>query len=853
VTSRPEPRDWLPPKPSTPTRETGLTAAEAAARLASEGPNALPTDARSSFIHTVWHLLREPMLLLLLAAAGIYLVLGDRFEAVMLSLSVCFVIGIELVQERKTARALDALRDLASPRALVLRDGKPQRIAGQDVVRGDRILIAEGDRVPADARLVEASGISVDESLLTGESVPVRKRVALATDTEARPGGDDLPFLYSGTLVVKGRGAAEVFATGPRSEIGRIGTALHGATSERSPLQREIGAIVRVMALTAAVLSIGLAVLYAVQSDSVVEGLLVGIALAMSLLPEELPIVLAVFFALGALRLSKHRVLTRNLAALETLGATSVLCTDKTGTLTENRMRVAALYAAGEVHQVTDAALPEFVHEVVEHGILASQRDPFDPMEIAFHQLGETALRATEHLHATWTLVREYPLSPELLSMSHVWRSPNETSLIVSAKGAPEAIVDLCHLPEAQVEAVRAAVMALGSDGLRVLGVASVRFDDGELPGEQHDYPFTFVGLVGLEDPVRATVPAAIADCRAAGIRVVMITGDYPATASAIGRKAGLACPDDVLTGAEIELLDDDALVTRLRSADVVARAVPEQKLRIVRALARDGGVVAMTGDGVNDAPALEAAHIGIAMGGRGTDVAREAADLVITDDDFASIVAGVRLGRRIFDNLRKAVTYIVAVHVPVAGLSLIPALLGWPLALLPLHIVFLELIIDPACSVAFEAEGDEADIMSRPPRAPTSRLADRGLFLLGLAQGVSVLLACLAVLFAARQHGLAEGGTRALAFTALLGGNVALIAVNLSWSVGGERKGRPTNRVAFLVAGLAMAGLVASLVFAPVRSVFHFDPVSLPLGLAAFGAGAVSVAWFEVWKRVRR
>jgi Ca2+-transporting ATPase len=653
--------------------------------------------------------------------------------------------------------------------------------------------------------------------------------------------------------VVKGRGLAVVTGTGPRSELGRIGKALQDTRPVRSPLEREVDGIVRIMATGAVILSAGLGLIYGLRSQDATGGILAGIALAMSLLPEELPIVLTVFLAIGAGRLSRRRVLTRNMPALEALGSASVLCTDKTGTLTENRMRVASLYAEGTFHRVGEGPLPEVMRHVVEHGILASQRDPFDPMEIAFHRLGDEELTGTGHLHAAWRLVREYPLSPELLSMAQVWRSPDAGSLAVSAKGAPEAIVDLCHMSAEEAATVRAATMALAREGLRVLGVARARFDGAALPSRQHDLAFRFVGLAALEDPVRAAVPAAVADCRAAGIRVLMITGDYPETATAIARKAGFAHPESVLTGAEIATLDDAGLAARLRGVDVIARALPEQKLRIVRALAAGGAVVAMTGDGVNDAPALEAAHIGVAMGGRGTDVAREAADLVVTDDDFASIVSGVRLGRRIFDNLRKAALYIIAVHVTVAGVALIPALLGWPLVLLPLHIVFLELIIDPACSLAFEAEAEEPDVMRRAPRAEGSRLVDRRVLWAGVAQGVSVLLVVLAALALSRAEGLSEERTRAISFSTLIGGNIALILTNLTWTAGRGILPGVGNRVAYGVAVISVTALACTLFVPPLRELFRFDPPPAWMAATAFASGFAALGWFEVAKRLRR
>jgi P-type Ca2+ transporter type 2C len=840
------------PRPTSETTMRGLTEAKAQRRLAAEGPNSLPGNAPSALWHTLLDVVREPMLALLIAAAATYLALGDRLESITLAGSVFVVVTIELVQERKTQGALAALRDLTSPRALVIRDGESRRIAGHDVVRGDLLVLAEGDRVPADAKVLEARSLAIDESLLTGESAPVRKRVAAPDDVASHPGGEDLPFVYSGTLVVKGRGAAEVIATGPRSAIGGIGAALGQTSPARSLLEREIEGIVRIMAMGAAAFSVGLALIQGLRSQDWIGGILAGIALAMSLLPEELPIVLTVFLAIGALRLSRRRVLTRRMSALGSLGSASVLCTDKTGTLTENRMRVASLYREGSFHRVGEGPLPDSMHLVVEHGILASDRDPFDPMEIAFHRLGKEALAGTEHLHASWQLVHEYPLTAELLSMAHVWQSPEDGRRVVSAKGAPEAIAELCRLPEADAAEARDATRALARDGLRVLGVASVLFEGEVLPEDVRDHPFGFVGLVGLEDPVRATVPAAVAECQAAGVRVVMITGDYPETATAIARKAGLALPEDVLTGPEIAMADDAVLSDRLRHVDVIARAVPEQKLRIVRALAAQGEVVAMTGDGVNDAPALDAAHIGIAMGGRGTDVAREAADLIVTDDDFASIVSGIRLGRRIFDNLRKAVVYIVAVHVPVAGVSLLPALFGWPLVLLPLHIVFLELIIDPACSIAFEAEAEEPNVMRRPPRSASSHLIDRQVVLTGLAQGVSVLIVAMAAIVLARSRGFSEGEVRATGFSVLVGGNIALILTNLTWSTAARTTLRSRNRVAFAMAVGAIAALSCTLFVPPVQDLFRFGSLSVWTAAAAFLAGFASVGWYEIVKRRR-
>jgi Ca2+-transporting ATPase len=791
------------------------------------------------------------MLLLLLAAGGVYLLLGDLREALVLLFFVWVVVAITLVQERKTERALAALRDLSSPRALVVRDGARRRIAGREVVRGDVLVLAEGDRVPADAVLREASNLEVDESLLTGESVPVRKRAAAGEPESARPGGDDLPFVYAGTLVVRGHGLAEVRATGARSEMGRIGTVLAGLESGRTPLQREVGRLVTAVAVAALVLCALLVVAYGLLRGNWLQGLLAGIALAMAVLPEEFPVVLTIFMAMGAWRISRSRVLTRRLPAVEALGAATVLCSDKTGTMTENRMRIARLWAPGTLHVLDGAPLPEAVHGVVEFGILASQRDPFDPMERAFHRLGAESLSGTEHLHGGWALVREYPLSPELLAMSHAWRSPDGGRLAVAAKGAPEAIADVCHLDAVRAAEVRAHVAEMGAAGLRVLAVARAEVEVGALPEAQHDIEFGLVGLVGLEDPVRPGVPSAVAECAGAGVRVVMITGDAPDTARAIAQQVGL--PDrDVLSGSDLEAISDDELRKRVRHAEIFARVSPEQKLRLVQALRANGEVVAMTGDGVNDAPALKAADIGVAMGGRGTDVAREAAGLVVTDDDFSSIVAAVRLGRRIYENLRRAMAYVLAVHVPIAGLSLLPLLLGWPMVLFPLHIVFLELIIDPACSLAFEAEPGDPGLMRRPPRRPDARLFDLRLVGIALLQGGSLLGATLLVYRLQMAHAGTEPSARALAFVALIAGNVALILVNRSWQRGVVATLASRNLASWAVVAGATASLVLVLVLPVVRDLFRFGPVTAHDTAIAAGVGAGCLAWFEALKAAR-
>ena len=820
----------------------GLSSAEAARRLAEDGPNVLLGRQRRSWLTIVWETAREPMFLLLLAAGTLYLVFGELQEGLILFGFVLVTLGLTLYQEGKTERAIEALRDLTSPRALVIRDGKRERIAGREVVRGDSVVLAEGDRVPADGMLIAGSGLQVDESLLTGEAVPVNKIVATGEPTPARPGGDDTPFVFSGSLVVAGQGTARVIATGPRSEIGRIGTALGTLETERSPLQKQMAKLIRTLALLALGMSLLLVVVHGLLRGDWLQALLAGIALAMAMLPEEYPVVLTVFPALGAWRLSKQKVLTRRVAAIETLGATSVLCVDKTGTLTENRMTVARVYAGGEslsVDATTTDALPEAFHALVEFSILASKTDPFDPMEQAFARLGEHFLNNTEHLHRDWTLAHEYGLTPELRAMSHVWKAVGSDSYVVAAKGAPEAIVDLCHLYAATQARVTAAVDAMAAQGLRVLAVAKAQFSGTNFPAVEHDFEFEFVGLLGLADPLRVEIPDAVRQCREAGIRVVMITGDYPATARAIAQQAGLAT-DDVLSGDDLATMSDVELQARMKIVSVCARIAPDQKLRIVQALKADGEIAAMTGDGVNDAPALKAAHVGIAMGGRGTDVAREAAALVLLNDNFASIVGAVRLGRRIFDNMQKSMSYILAVHIPIAGMALLPVLLGWPAVLYPMHIAFLELIIDPACSLVFENEAAGKDVMRRPPRDPDARLFGGDTMWMALLQGIGVLGVVLGA-YAWADGLLSEPAARAFAFTTLVVANLALIFSNRSRSLLASL--HAPNPILWIVAGVTLGFLALSLYQPFLADVFRFAPLPPNELAAAFGLGLIGVA----------
>ncbi len=791
---------------------------------------------------------------MLIAAGALYVVMGEAGDALMLLGALGMVMLITIVQARRADNALAALRDLASPRALVIRDGHEQRIAGSEVVRGDIVVLAEGDRVPADAILREASHLVVDESLLTGESVAVRKAASFELEKLEAPGGEALSSIYWGTLVTTGQGRAEIVATGGRTVLGSIGKNLKEIEPTPSSLETETAHMVRRLAMIGVAACLMVTVVFSLVRGGTLprwrEGALAGLAMAMALLPEEMPVIMTVFFALGARRLSRSQVLTRRTSAIESLGSASVLCVDKTCTLTQNVMILSQVVTGEGTVDLGRTDPPPAARVLLEVALLASKTSPFDAMERA---LLATALRhgVTPNV-ATAQLIREYALMPNLLAMSHAWQLDNQT-VRVASKGAPEAIVGLCQLDAERRQAIEAEVTRLASQGFRVLGVAQGHLEPSKLPALQHDLQLDFIGLLAFVDPLRPAVPAAVAACYAAGVRVVMMTGDYPVTAQSIARQAGLRACDQVLTGAELARLTDAQLATVAASTDIFARVVPAQKLRLVEAFKANGDIVAMTGDGVNDAPALKAAHIGIAMGGRGTDVAREAAALVLLDDDFSSIVKAIALGRRIYDNTKKAMMFVLAVHVPIAGLSIIPVFFSdWPLLLLPVHVVFLELVIDPACSLLFEAEEGETDVMRHGPRSQTARVFSRETVAVALLQGLSLLVVCLAMFLYVRP-GHSVNAARAATFVMLVVGLLMTILVNRSWTRHLFARRDATNPfLRWIVAGAA--GLLAMTVWVPpVARRFYFAPLHVEdFWLSVFG-GLTCVLWFEAWKWLRR
>jgi Ca2+-transporting ATPase len=809
----------------------GLSEDEARARLARDGPNRLPPPQHKTFGAAVLSVALQPMVLLLLACTLLYALLGSVFDSIVLALSIVAVAAISVYQELRTQRVLEALRDLASPRSTVVRGGVVRRIPSQELVEGDRLIVQEGDRLACDAALLEAHSMRVDESLLTGESLPVDK------GTQGS-GKEDAWVLHAGTLVVQGEGVAQVTATGLRTALGRIGGSIAALQPRPSRLHQELKRLVRNVALLALLTCLVAATLFAWRDGSWTAGLLVGLTLAMSIVPEEFAVVWTVMLALGAWRLARQHVLTRQPQAIEALGTTSVLCVDKTGTLTCNRMEVVALHDGEHaLRRAPGDSLPAAFDRLLRGAALASVREGLEPMDQAIFRLASPA--AADGLQP----LRREAVLPGRPFVRRCWRKQGEAEVLFALKGAPEAVLARCLQAPQQQQTVHAQTQAWAARGLRVIAVASARGVDEAAPPESG---YELLGLLGFQDPVRDDVPAALQACRDAGVRVVMITGDAAATALAIARNAGLVRdegPAAVLAGAQLDAMNEAEFEQAVVGVSVFARVTPAQKLRIVQALQRRGEVVAMTGDGVNDGPALRAADIGVAMGQRGTDVAREAAALVLLDDRFASLVDAVRAGRRIFANLQKAMGYLFAAHVPIVGLSLLP-LFGGPVLLLPIHVVLLELIIDPACSLVFEAEPLAADGMRVPPRRSNSPLFSLDAIARALAVGVMALLAVVIVQWLGHRAVLSDPALRLAGLSTIVVGNLVM----LQWFRGGLRRSRPTNRVFVgLLLGVSLLSVVL-LLTPPMSAALGF-----PAGLDArwvLAALCLPAAW-ALWRLV--
>lgn len=804
----------------------GLSAADIQRGREQFGYNELSSAQPKSLFAIALEVVKEPMFLLLIACSVLYMIIGDYTEGFIMLSTILIIVYITFYQHRKTERALEALKKLSSPRCVVLRDGEKIRIPGRELLPGDLVFLSEGDRVPADAEILETQHLSVDESLLSGESVAVNKS-NIAPDN----------LIYSGTLITQGSAVARVLLIGQATKFGQIGQSLAEITPQSTALQLELKKLIRNFAIIGILICISVVVMFYFKRGDFIQSLLNGLAASMAILPEEFPVVFTVFIALGAWRLSGKNVLTRQPSAIETLGSATVLCSDKTGTITENKMQLDALGLSSGFLLITEQSITQTTsHAIIEMAYKASAPQSTDAMEKAIE------VRALNLNIAPEKSIKTYPLQQSLLAMSLVYDKGNHFEIY--CKGAPETVFQLCQLKDEALINAHAMLKQLSEDGYRVLAVGSAKHE-GALPEQQTGFTYHFEGLLGFTDPIRKEVPDAIADCRKAGIRVIMITGDYPLTARVIASKIGL--PPEVLSGSDIAAMNDEQLKEAMQTVAVCARVQPEQKLRIVKALQSKHEVVAMTGDGVNDAPALKAADIGIAMGNKGTDVAREASSLVLLDDNFASIVAAIRSGRKIYDNLQKALIYILAVHIPIIGLTLIPAFsLAFPILLLPLHIILMELIIDPMCSIAFETEQEEKDIMNRGPRPKDKAIFGWNKMLYAVLQGLLLLSMTIIVYF---QSGDQVEHSRSLTLTALVLGNLALILSNLSSSRYAIDIFKENNKTIMLLFTAALLMLLAIISLSPLQQIFKLSHPGYAYFLPAIIGAAALLLILELLK----
>ena len=807
----------------------GLSEREAALLLSKFGLNELPAEKKGSLFDSAVKVVREPMILLLILAGVISFVLAERVDGMLLISTVFIIIGISLFQERRTETALSALRSLSAPQALVIRSGKRIRIPTKEVVPGDLIQLLEGDRVPADAEIIDLKYLVLDESLLTGESVPVTKNL-----------GDQV---FTGTLVVRGHGIAIVRTTGKSTELGRIGSSLSGMKEQLTRLQLSISRIVKGIGIGALLTVTFVIAVYGVTRGNWLEGALAGIAVAMALIPEELPVILTIFMTLGAWRMTKVGVIVRRTATIEALGSVTVLCVDKTGTLTKNEMKIEELKLLnGDTWNASSAINPEF-EELISIGSLATPTVAFDPMDLAFKTL-ETSNRL-----ASYKSLSEIPLSKERLIYTHVWQKENR--VIVAAKGAPEHIARICGLSENQLNSFHDLVATSASHGFRVIAVAKMELSESEFRSKKIDeIGLQFLGFSLLRDPIRDGVPDAINLCRAAGIRTIMITGDHPATAIAVANEIGIPS-SSFMTGEILSQASDSDLREKVKSVSIFARVTHDHKLRLINALKTNGEIVGMTGDGINDAPALRAADIGIAMGGRGTDVAREASDMIITDDNFVSIVSGIKRGRTIFSNIKKAIIYVIAIHVPIFGMAIIPILNPlWPLVFLPALIAFHEIVIDPAASIVYEVEQSDPEIMNQKPRAATASLISRLDFLYSVLQGLSVFALVAIIYFVSLGNGSSDNRVRSLTFGTLLISNVILIMINRSRDLTIYRTVFKIKNVAApWIALLAISILLILINVRVFREAFDLELLAISDYLILAGLSYLSLCWTDLRK----
>lgn len=819
----------------------GLNDGEVLASRARHGSNALKKAASNGFWQAVKNALAEPMLLLLLAAASIYFILGEWAEAWFMTGAIVLVSAISLYQDQRSRRALEALQEFAAAKAKAIRSGRVVELHADDLVVGDHVVVSEGELVPADGRVLQANDFAVNESILTGEAFPVQKNA-------------DGDRLFRGTQAVDGLAVLEVTAVGHATELGKIGDSLAAIGDQRSPLEKQIQRFVRAMAFIGGAFFLLVWALNFANGHNVLDSLLKGLTLAMSILPEEIPVAFTTFMALGAWRMMQLGILVKRSRTVETLGAATVICTDKTGTITQNRMELAFVQLPGAGAPLgPDQWDGQDAAHLLEVAMWASEPVPFNPMEIALH--GAYALHSPTDQRGSHRMVHEYPLGGRPPMMTHIF-SDGQGKPIVAAKGAPEAIVEVCGLAPDDRQQVMAQVDAMAAKGLRLLAVAEAKEQAEPWPEKQQEIAFHYLGLVAFNDPPKENMPEVLASFRRAGIRTVIITGDNAQTTLAVVRSVGFVPQGEVVDGQQMQQLDDEALHQLVRTSNCFTRMFPEAKLRVVKALKEQGNVVAMTGDGVNDGPALKAADIGIAMGKRGSELAKEAADLVLLDDDLGRMVDAIAQGRRIYANLKKAIQYVISIHIPIILTVALPLVLGWayPNIFTPVHVIFLELLMGPTCSIAYESEPREPGTMHRPPRRLERTFLSWVELRASLLQGLMITLGTLFSYQYTLQQGGDEDMVRTAVFTTLIVANVALTLVNRSFEHSVISTLRYRNTV---LRGILWATflLLPALLYVPfLRDFFRLASPGLPLLAVSMAVGLVSVLWYEAVKwRMRR
>jgi len=824
----------------------GLTTSEAKKLQEQFGKNELVPEKKENIFHKIFHVITEPMFLLLIIAAGVYFVLGEPKDGAIMLVFVVGIISIEAIQEWKTDKTLKALKDLSAPHVKVLRDGEEKTINSSDLVPGDIMYIAEGVKIPADGTVVRASTLSVDESSLTGESLGVWK---LTSENYINENNDywRRDYCYAGTLVTQGTGTILVDKIGLSTEYGKIGKEIALAPVGDTPLQKQTGRLVKLCGTIAAVLFVLVGVVtffnipdHAIKSR-IIESILSGITLAMAMIPEEFPVILTVFLSMGAWRLAKKQSLVRRLPSVETLGAVSVLCVDKTGTITLNKMAVRETYSKSgdEI----------YISKIMGMGC---KSDAYDPMEKAMIARCEE-LGISKDILFGGQLLKEYAFTDETKMMGNVWRNGND--IVVAAKGSPERILTLCNLSSEERQIAEAKIYEMSKQGLRVIAVGQMSIKvENEIPDTLTDCRLELLGMVGLADPPRESVKEDINTCTKAGVRVVMITGDNGITASSIAKQINMPNSDHIITGDELSEMSDDELREKVKDVSIFSRVLPEHKMRIVKAFKENGEVVAMTGDGVNDAPALKYADIGIAMGKRGSEVSREAADLILLDDNFSTIVDTIKDGRRIYDNIKKAVGYVFTIHIPIAFASLLAPLMGispTSLLLLPLHVVLLELVIDPTCSIVLERQPAERDIMQRPPRNPKEKLLTAKMLTKSVVQGLVIFGASFATYYNfINMYPENAPLARTMGLSIIFLSNVLLVQVNSSNTDFAIKTfiRQIKDRVMWAVIIGTLAGLLVML-YTPLSGFLKLTSLSSGQLLLSAGISCIAVLWYELVK----